>query len=59
MRHSIGGAVVIALVLATRAGRDALSDGRELQAVKQAVVRATGHSDVQVKLAGAAACRSR
>jgi hypothetical protein len=55
MRHWIGGVVVIAFGLTTACqGGDALvRTVAELQAVRQAVVRATGHSDVQVRLAGA------
>lgn len=55
MRHSIGVAVVMALVLAIacQGGDELAQTVAELQAVKQAVVRATGHSDVQVRLAGA------
>ena len=55
MRHWIRGVVLIAFGLTTACqGGDALVQTiAELQAVKQAVVRATGHSDVQVKLAGA------
>jgi hypothetical protein len=55
MRHWIGGVVVIAFGLTTacQGGEALVQTVAELQAVKQAVVRATGHSDVQVKLAGA------
>ena len=55
MRHGIGGVAAIAFGLTTACqGGDALVQTvAELQAVKQAVVRATGHSDVQVRLADA------
>ena len=55
MRYGLGGAAVIAFGLATacQGGDELVQTVAELQAVKQAVVRATGHSDVQVKLADA------
>ena len=53
MRHGIGVAVVIALVLASGcdAARSAASSVGELLAVQRAVVKATGHTAVKVNLA--------
>ena len=53
MRHGIGVAVVIALVLATGcdAARSAASSVGDLLAVQRAVVKATGHTAVKANLA--------
>jgi hypothetical protein len=52
MRHGIGVAVVIALVLTTAcdAARSAVSSVGDLVAVQQAVVKATGHTAVKANL---------
>jgi len=55
MRHGVVAlaAIVLGLTTACQGGDELAQTVAELQAVKQAVVRATGHSDVQVRLAGA------
>ena len=52
MRHGIGGVVLIALVLAAGCdgARRAVSSVRDLHAVQQAVVKATGHTAVRINL---------
>src|SRR5688572_10216840 len=53
MRHWIGGVLVIVLVLTTACDvtERAVSSVRDLHAVQQAVVKATGHTAVKAKLA--------